>query len=101
MAVGRLVQKRIMWTSGFRLSTHDEVEELDVGRPIISGLHPKTEKVLIKTYDGQVLEADEVKIEGGVICNFAHLAQRAGMVAGTTYSDRQSRDVALFHDYLR
>lgn len=97
---GKLTQKRIIWTSGFILSMTKEEEEPEVGRPMVTGLHSKNQNVFIKTCDGQVLQADEVKIEGEEISLFSHAAQRAHMVESSTYEGHPPRDFASFRDML-
>jgi len=97
---GKLIQKRIIWTSGFRLVMINEEEAPEVGRPIMTGLQSKVQNVFIKTYDGQVLQADEIKIEGGEITRFSHAVERAHMLDLSSYQDRQPRDFAVFHDTL-
>ena len=98
---GKLTQKRIIWTSGFRLGMMNEEEQAPVvGRPILTGLHSKSQNVFIKTCDGQVLQADEVKIEGGEISRFSRAAERAHMVELSTHQGRPSRNLAVFRDVL-
>lgn len=97
---GKWTQKRIIWTSGFHLGIMNGEEALEVGRPIVTGLHSKTQNVFIKTRDGQVLQADEVKIEGGEISRFSHAVERSHMVESSTYQGRPPRDFAVFHDIL-
>lgn len=97
---GKLTQKRIIWTSGFRLGMMNEDEAPEVGRPMVTGLRSKNQNVFIKTCDGQVLQADEVLIEGGEISLFSHAVQRAHMVESSTYEGHPPRDFASFRDML-
>lgn len=97
---GKLTQKRIIWTSGFRLGMMNEEEAPKVGRPVVTGLLSKDQNVFIKTRDGQVLQADEVKIEGGEKTRFSHVVERAHMVELSTYHGRPPRNFAVFRDML-
>jgi len=97
----KLTQKRIIWTSGFRLGMLNGEEATEVGRPVVNGLLSGTRNVFIKTYDGHILQADEVKIEGGEITRFSRAAERAHMVELSTYHGRPPGDFAVFRDMLR
>lgn len=98
---GKLAQKRIIWTSGFRLGKLNGGEATEVGRPVVPGLLSETRNVFIKTYDDHILQADEVKIEGGEITGFSHAAERAHMMELSTYHGRPPGDFAVFRDMLR
>lgn len=71
--------KRIIWDRGFRL-LNDECHLFPaIGHPIIVGLHGSTQKLYIRTCDGQILVADEVKIEGQTTSEAVHAAKRTGL----------------------
>ncbi|KAI4095480.1 MAG: hypothetical protein LQ344_001606 [Seirophora lacunosa] len=76
----RRVLKRIIWVHGFR-----HVEKKchlfpAIGHPILVGLHGSVQSVYIRTYDGNTLVADKVKIEGQPMIDASLAARRTGLV---------------------
>ena len=97
---GRQEQRRIIWVSGFRLSTENIGQVTTKGRPIMTGFQEKSQSIHITTCDGQVLTADEVKLEGQGVTEFSHAAKHAGMVGLPIAQDYISQKYAVFHKEL-
>ena len=99
-AAGNTRKKRIIWTNGFRPFTGELDAIPTVGRPILTGLHSKIQNIYIRTCDGQVLQADEVKVEGEGVSDFPHAAKRAGMIESPSALSDAPHGSALFHGEL-
>lgn len=75
--------KRIIWDQGFSLLEADCHLHPPVGHPIIVGLHAPTQKVCIRTCDGNILVADKVKVEGQNTAEASLAARRTGFAPRT------------------
>ncbi|KAL8759857.1 MAG: hypothetical protein Q9184_003510, partial [Pyrenodesmia sp. 2 TL-2023] len=71
--------KRIIWDHGFRLLEEDCHIHPPIGHPVVVGLHAPTQKVYIRTCDGNILVADKVKIEGQNTAEASLAARRTGL----------------------
>ncbi|KAL8909729.1 MAG: hypothetical protein Q9207_000038 [Kuettlingeria erythrocarpa] len=75
--------KRIIWDQGFSLLKADCHLQLAVGHPTIVGLDALTQKVCIRTCDGNILVADKVKVEGQNTAEASMAARRTGFAPRT------------------
>lgn len=73
--------KRIIWDQGFRILKEECHLFPARGQPIIVGLHGSLQELYIRTCDGNMLVADEVKIEGQNTTVASHAARRNGLAA--------------------
>ncbi|KAL9606071.1 MAG: hypothetical protein Q9179_000751 [Wetmoreana sp. 5 TL-2023] len=93
----RKIVKRVIWEHGFRLLEHECHLFPATGHPVIVGLHGITQKVYIRTCDGNVLVADMIKVEGGTTTEAFHAARRTGLAPIPTTLDNLAR---LPHDFV-
>ncbi|KAL8721122.1 MAG: hypothetical protein Q9225_002145 [Loekoesia sp. 1 TL-2023] len=95
--------KRIIWDQGFRLLKEDCHLFPATGHPIIVGLHEPTQKVYIRTCDGNVLVADKVKIDGQTTTEAFHAARRTGLAPVPAELDKIQQcphNFVAFHSQL-
>ncbi|KAL8647063.1 MAG: hypothetical protein Q9210_005772 [Variospora velana] len=99
----RRVLKRIIWVQGFRHLEGECHLFPAIGHPIVVGLHGSVQKVYIRTCDGSILVADNVKIEGQIMIEASLAARRTGLVpiSAKLGALRQSpHDFVAFHARL-
>lgn len=96
--------KRLIWDQGFRL-LKDECHLFPaIGHPIIVGLHGSTQNLYVRTCDGQILVANEVKVEGQTTAEVVHAAKRTGLVPLPMKPEELRQfhhDFVAFHSQLR
>ena len=71
--------RRVIWTSGFRTVGTDRSLNSNAGHPVVTKSQ-SGQDIYIKTCDSQILQVDEVKVEGETNMGFLRAAKRAGMV---------------------
>ena len=98
-------QTRVIWPLGFRKvsncpeSIRSAVRE--AGHPIIVGLHSNTQSVYIKTCDGHMLQACEMKLGGDNRRHFLTAARRAEIIELPKALGEAPSDYKLFECVLR
>lgn len=89
--------RRMIWAAGFQKLQQPMNIFPNAGHPTISGLFSNSQSLIIRTCDGHVLLADEVKIEGEATTQAWHAVKRAGMVNLSDDASKIQHDFALFH----
>ncbi|KAL8825876.1 MAG: hypothetical protein Q9191_004145 [Dirinaria sp. TL-2023a] len=102
----RAHSRRVIWTSGFRIAKAGHQLSSEAGQPVVTSF--KTDQdIYIKTCDGQILQADEVKLDGERNMGFLSAAKRAGMVDTPTDPLQCPRELSInlsdyaFYDHAR
>ena len=101
---GRKEDKRIIWERELRKT--DVVDEANCfsslpGHPVLIDTGGASWKLQIRTVDGQILIANEMKIEGGPVCDAFTAVRRAGMLTPSNSRDERSCDLFSFVSRLR
>ena len=77
-------KRRIIWSTGFDLTSNTPVVDVPVGQPIFIGNESSDQNVYVRTCDDRMLAVGEITIEGGEQAKPIQAAKKAGIADDST-----------------